>query len=341
MAAPRLCVCLSLWVLQVCDVGGASVLNGIVGESIVLPTGVDEIDGSGLLQWTKGSTVIVQYMGREKTLEDKAFTGRLTMNSKTGSLTINPLREDDSGEYGFNGDKPRLTIKINLLVYERIVSVQVNAQVSYSSDNSTCNVTLSCSVNGSSQVALSWSRDGERIPGEEDRQTVMLPHTGQIYSCTASNPVSSQTASVTVTPCQEHDNSDPLKLIIIVASGMGGLVVIIVVVICIFTRRKKGETEQDATVYAEVGEPTQKDVHSGESKDINTCYAVVKHKASAGQHSPHITDVSTCYDVIQNTENAAAPPSLYDTVNFNRVGAISTNMSSEHSLRANQYQHVL
>ncbi|KAG7454983.1 hypothetical protein MATL_G00251650 [Megalops atlanticus] len=255
------------------------------------------------------------------------------MNNKTGSLTISPLREDDSGEYVFNGIGSSGSFSpehIALKVYERIVSVQVNAQVSYSSDNSTCNVTLSCSVNGGSQVALSWSRDGERIPGVEDRQTVMQPHTGQTYSCTASNPVSSQTDSVTVTPCQEHDNSDPPKLIIIVASGvLGGLAVIIMVfVIRIFTRRKKEETEQDATVYAEVGEPTQKDVHPCESKDINTCYAVVKHKGSAGQHSPHTTDVSTCYDVIQNTGNAAAPPSLYDTVNFDRV-------------RANQYQHVL
>ncbi|KAG7454975.1 hypothetical protein MATL_G00251630 [Megalops atlanticus] len=204
---------LSIWtlthLLQVSDVGGASVLNGIVGESIVLPTGVAEIDGSGLLQWTKGSTLIIQYVDREKTHEDPAFTGRLTVNNKTGSLTISHLREDDSGEYVFNGDKPPLTIKINLQVYERIVSVQVNAQVSYSLDNSTCNVTLSCSVNGSSQVALSWSRDGERIPGVEDRQTVMLPHTGQIYSCTASNPVSSQTDSVTVTPCQEHGSVPP------------------------------------------------------------------------------------------------------------------------------------
>ncbi|KAG9331580.1 hypothetical protein JZ751_018670, partial [Albula glossodonta] len=177
----------------VCYVGGvSSVLNGAVGESIVLPAGVDGTVQAELMQWSENNKVIIQSSEKGMKLRDRAFTGRVTMSNETGDLTISRLREEDSGRYVFSGFgssgafNPK---EVELHVYERISKVQLDSQVKNSTNSSSCSVTLSCSVLGSSQVALSWSRDGQRIPEAENRTTLTVsPSREEPFSCTASNP---------------------------------------------------------------------------------------------------------------------------------------------------------
>ncbi|KAJ8377184.1 hypothetical protein SKAU_G00077640 [Synaphobranchus kaupii] len=162
------------------------------------------------------------------------FAGRLTMNDETGALNISNLREEDSGEYDFSGIASALTIppkKVQMQVYERIVSVQVISQVNNSTDSGSCNITLICSVNGGSQVALSWSRNGQNVAGAENRTTLTASPTlaEEIYVCTATNPISSQSNSVTVWPCRDISSSLKYPYIYIAAGG-GGLLVVAMVV---------------------------------------------------------------------------------------------------------------
>ncbi|KAI1901284.1 hypothetical protein AGOR_G00032730 [Albula goreensis] len=207
---------LFLWpflsLLQVCNVGGASsVLNGTVGESIVLPAGVHGTVQAKLLQWSENNKVIIQSAKKRVQVLDQRLEGRVTMSNETGDLTISSLREEDSGKYVFNGvgspsSESILPKEVQLHVYERISKVQLDSQVKNSTNSSSCSVTLSCSVLGGSQVVLSWSRDGQRIAGAEKTITLTVsPSREELYSCTASNPVSSQTERVTVPPCQTHD----------------------------------------------------------------------------------------------------------------------------------------
>ncbi|XP_035283850.1 SLAM family member 5-like [Anguilla anguilla] len=205
----------ALLVLQVSSVHGISlVLNGAVGESIVLPT--DEkgpIRGPGFMEWTKNNIDVIRLLSRHssssfETVEtNAAFKRRLIVNYKTGALKISPLRKEDSGEYVFKHIRlsgPLRPKTIQLHIYERIVSVQVTSQVNNSTDGSSCNVTLSCSVIGGSQVALSWSRNGENIAGAENRATLTVSPTRaeEDYTCTAINPISSPSNTVTAGPCQ-------------------------------------------------------------------------------------------------------------------------------------------
>ncbi|KAG5841714.1 hypothetical protein ANANG_G00169650, partial [Anguilla anguilla] len=129
------------------------------------------------------------------------------VNYETGALNISSLREEDSGEYVFERFRlsgPLRPKTIQLHIYERIVSVQVTSQVNNSTDGSSCHVTLSCSVIGGSQVALSWSRNGENIAGAENRTTLTVSPTRaeEDYTCTAINPISSLSNTVTAGPCQ-------------------------------------------------------------------------------------------------------------------------------------------
>ncbi|XP_064202055.1 uncharacterized protein LOC135260616 [Anguilla rostrata] len=204
----------ALLVLQVSSVHGTSlVLNGAVGESIVLPTDEEgPIRGPGYMEWRKNNVNVIRLVREQDSSPfetDKinaAFEGRLIMNYETGALNISSLREEDSGEYDFTGIvsgslRPKT---IQLHIYERIVSVQVTSQVNNSTDGTSCNVTLSCSVIGGSQVVLSWSRNGENIAGAENRATLSVSPTRaeENYTCTAINPISSLNNTVTAGPCQ-------------------------------------------------------------------------------------------------------------------------------------------
>ncbi|XP_064202081.1 signaling lymphocytic activation molecule-like isoform X2 [Anguilla rostrata] len=200
-------------VLQVSSVYGTSlVLNGAVGESIVLPTDKEGlIRGPSFMEWLKNKVTVIKLVSKQgsssfETLEtNAAFEGRLIVNYETGALNISSLREEDSGEYLFKGIRTSVSLepkKIQLHIYERIVSVQVTSQVNNSTDGSSCNATLSCSVIGGSQVVLSWSRNGKTIARAENRTTltISLTRAEEDYTCTAINPVSS--LSKTARPCQ-------------------------------------------------------------------------------------------------------------------------------------------
>ncbi|KAG5841710.1 hypothetical protein ANANG_G00169610 [Anguilla anguilla] len=270
------------------------------------------------MQWKKNNMDVIKLVSEQdnstvttlKTNEN--FAGRLIMNNETGALNISSLREEDSGKYVFNGFKLSVSLgtkTIQLHIYERIVSVQVTSQVNNSTDGTSCNVTLSCSVIGGSQVALSWSRNGENIAGAENRTTLTVSPTRaeEDYTCTAINPISS--LSKTARPCQTETTSSPY---IYIAAGGGGLLVVMMVItlMCILKKSKRGEAHEDTTVYAEVGD------------NLHT------QKGSVNSQSPQPADVNTFYDVIKGTGTPAAPSTVYDMVKLDR--AIPT-----------QYQEVL
>ncbi|KAJ8409798.1 hypothetical protein AAFF_G00218570 [Aldrovandia affinis] len=195
------------------------------------------------MQWKKDNVIIIQITpnGMIK-IQSEAFNGRLTLNKDTGALNISDLRDEDFGKYVFNGhdskSRPIRPTDVQLQVYGRIISVWVN-----STNSSSCNVTLSCMVEGGSQVALLWSRAGERIVGEENRTVLSVSPslTEERYSCTATNPLGTQTGKVIVSPCQPP----AVKL----------------------------------TVYAEVGENMQKDSvcnTSPHTVTVTSCYDIIK-----------------------------------------------------------------
>ncbi|XP_048867603.1 SLAM family member 5-like isoform X2 [Brienomyrus brachyistius] len=288
------------------------VVNGAVGESAVL-SGTNDTTPATNLQWRKDK-VIMQRLKGNITFYNQAYEGRLTLSEKHGSLTINPLIKSDTGKYTFESLPPPWPTEMHVLqlnVYDRIVSVEMDSQVSYSPENSTCTVTLSCTVKGS-VVKLSWSKDRKKIPDTEGNETLVVTPTAgeELYSCTASNPVSSQTASLGVSSCQTHV---PLDISIYALAGIGALFVLILAIIgCIFQVRAKREVTKENTVYAEANKPhvrerSTQDICSRQaspSEDVSTCYEGVRSTSDicSRQDSPP-GDVSTCYEALRGTSD--------------------------------------
>ncbi|XP_023688416.2 CD48 antigen-like [Paramormyrops kingsleyae] len=295
------------------------VVNGAVGESAVLSGTNDSIRVTNL-QWVKSDIIIMQRFNGSITIYNQAYEGRLTLSEGDGSLTINPLIKNDSGEYTFESLPPPWPQKrhvIQLNVYDRIVSVEMDPQVSYSPDNSTCNVTLSCTVKGS-VVELSWSKDHKKIPDTEGKETLVVTPTAgeELYSCTASNPVSSQTASLRVSSCQTQVSLDTR---IYALAGTGALFLLVLAIIGrIFHVRAKRKVTREIPVYAEVRERRTRDISTRQaspSRDISTCYDVLRSTSDRQAEPPG--DVSTCSDFLKSASAAHSGIStIYETVKF-------------------------
>ncbi|KAL4657236.1 SLAM family member 5-like [Arapaima gigas] len=225
--------------------------NGVEGETVVLLPGLANARNRVLMQWKKGKNIIFQIKNNTITIKDPE--GRFSMNKETGSITINTARKSDAGEYTFENFVS--SSKTILHVYEKIVSVSVESQVSDGSNNSTCNVTLRCIVNGSREM-LSWSRDHQEIIEMRGRDTVtVIPSRGaEVYSCTASNPISSQTASVVVNLCQPYvPQGFKLYRLIGIGSGLGLMVILIITLLCCLVTKWRGKvTQEEERVYAEI-----------------------------------------------------------------------------------------
>ncbi|XP_072567227.1 SLAM family member 5-like [Paramormyrops kingsleyae] len=242
------------------------VVNGAVGESAVLSGTNDSSRGTNL-QWRKSDIIIMQRLEGWITIYNQAYEGRITLSEGDGSLTINPLIKSDSGEYTFESlppPWPTETHVIQLNVYDRIMSVEMDSQVSYSPDNSTCTVTLSCTVKGS-VVELSWSKDRKKIPDTEGKETLVVTPTAgeELYSCTACNPVSSQTASLRVSSCQTHVPLDSCPCVIAVIGGP--FLLVLTIIGRIIQVRAKRKVTKENTVYAEANKPH---VRERRSRDV-------------------------------------------------------------------------
>ncbi|XP_066579200.1 SLAM family member 5 [Amia ocellicauda] len=207
-----LAICLLLYALQGPIRGSPPVLvNGILGESVVLPSGLDERLYSSvspdLMQWERDGRTVIQLINN-KTVETNLFRGRVSLSTEDGSLTISSLKAEDRGNYMFSGGGSSGQFpgkSVTLHVYERIRSVQIQSQRSYGTDNKTCHLTLNCTVTGGSQVDLIWLKGKNKNP-EETKQSVLqltVKPTDDDYSytCVASNPVSNQSDTIEGNEC--------------------------------------------------------------------------------------------------------------------------------------------
>ncbi|XP_058875655.1 SLAM family member 5-like [Acipenser ruthenus] len=171
------------------------VVNGIVGESVVLPAGLSPQDNPSELEWRLGKNIIADKDNSDVTTDQ--FRHRVHLNRRDWSLTINLLRAEDSGEYkriatATSGDQlPTLTVTFH--VYEKIKS-----EVTRKPSHETCRATLLCTTNQREHVSYRWKRGDQDLPEHAGILEVSLIP-GEInvtFTCVASNPVSEATASI-------------------------------------------------------------------------------------------------------------------------------------------------
>ncbi|XP_025716400.1 SLAM family member 5 isoform X3 [Callorhinus ursinus] len=178
---------------------------GILGESVTFPLNIKKSQQVVNIVWNSETSVAFVTPGDsgtapKVTVTHQNYNDRINVSCKNYNLEISNLRMEDSGIYKADINTKILegmittTRRYNLQVFRRLGKPKI-MQSLMTSMNSTCNVTLTCSVEKEEEnVTYSWSPLGEagnviRIFRTPDNQELT-------YTCTAWNPVSNSSDSI-------------------------------------------------------------------------------------------------------------------------------------------------
>ncbi|XP_034044592.1 uncharacterized protein LOC117526647 [Thalassophryne amazonica] len=185
-------------------------VNGLVGDNVVLDTGVKELQKDHKVIWTKGRDFVgISVAEWEKNITTiiPSFQGILYLDWHTGSLTFINIKSNVSGYYCVKmllwGD-PHILRQYALNVYDPVPKPHISGtQV----DDGTCSVT--CSSQNAPSDTLSWYRGEKKInqtcdPDMSRNLSLLLKikrdiQEKDIYKCEASNPVDRKTVTLNST----------------------------------------------------------------------------------------------------------------------------------------------
>ncbi|XP_011923002.1 PREDICTED: SLAM family member 5 isoform X3 [Cercocebus atys] len=178
-------------------------VNGILGESVTFPVNIQEPQQVTNIAWTSKTSVAYVTPGDSEMAPIVAVTHRnyyerIHALGPKYDLVISDLRMEDAGDYKADINtqvEPYTTTKhYNLQVYRRLGKPKITQSL-MASVNSTCNVTLTCSVEKEEKnVTYNWSPLGEE---GNVLQIFQTPEDQELtYTCTAQNPVSNNSDSI-------------------------------------------------------------------------------------------------------------------------------------------------
>ncbi|XP_063483066.1 SLAM family member 5 isoform X2 [Symphalangus syndactylus] len=201
-----------LWILLLClqtwpEAAGKDseilTVNGILGESVTFPVNIQEPRQVNVIAWTSKTSVAYVKPGDSETapivtVTHRNYYERIHALGPNYNLVISDLRMEDAGDYKADINTqtdPYTTTKLyNLQVYRRLGKPKITQSL-MASVNSTCNVTLTCSVEKEEKnVTYNWSPLGEE---GNVLQIFQTPEDQELtYTCTAQNPVSNNSDSI-------------------------------------------------------------------------------------------------------------------------------------------------
>ncbi|XP_069334583.1 SLAM family member 5 isoform X1 [Eulemur rufifrons] len=180
-------------------------MNGILGESVTFPLNIRESQQVITITWTSGTSVAFVTPGDsgtapKVTVTHSNYDERIHVLGQNYNLVIKDLRMEDAGDYKADirlsemKSSHTITKCYNLQVYRRLGKPKITQSL-MTSVNSTCNVTLTCSVDKEEKnVTYSWS------PLGKEGNVVQIFQTAEdhelTYTCTAWNPVSNNSESI-------------------------------------------------------------------------------------------------------------------------------------------------
>ncbi|XP_019288894.2 SLAM family member 5 [Panthera pardus] len=203
-----------LWTLLLClqtclEAAGSDTdilpVTGILGESVTFPLNIQQPQQVINIAWNSETSVAFVTPGDpgtapRVTVTHQHYNDRINVSRQNYNLEISNLGVEDSGIYraDINLKMAETTVtttrRYNLQVYRRLGKPKITQSL-MASVNSTCNVTLTCSVEDEEKnVTYSWSPLGEE--GNVVRIFQTPDHQELTYTCTAWNPVSNSSDSI-------------------------------------------------------------------------------------------------------------------------------------------------
>ncbi|XP_053867139.1 T-lymphocyte surface antigen Ly-9-like [Malaclemys terrapin pileata] len=234
---------------------GSVRLNGIWGESVtfspVVPTGTRVTN----IVWNAKTIIAVVEPGKQAPLNviDQRYAERLRVPDGGYSLQITGLSQEDTGTYTaqitIQGITEPIFQRFALHVYKRLTESDITifpVQDSVRTVNGTCNVTLHCTLQGGGEdVTYTWNQTSESTVVSSEASIFILHRLGcgvLPVTCTARNPVSSSSKSISLQEFCEGFASSPASYCqvkgILLLVVLGTLVTAIVMV-HVLTRDKE------------------------------------------------------------------------------------------------------
>ncbi|XP_006168883.1 SLAM family member 5 isoform X1 [Tupaia chinensis] len=242
--------CLQTWPEAAGRDADLSVVNGVLGESVTFPLNIQESWQVHNIVWNSKTSVAFVETGDQRTpkvtVTHKNYRGRIHVLSENYSLVISGLRMEDAGDYkadiNTNTMSETITKHYHLQVYRRLGKPKITQSL-MTSMNNTCNVTLTCSVEKEEQnVTYRWSplgKAGNVLHVFQSSENQKLN-----YTCTAQNPVSSNSNSVSAQQlCTDHVSSFRTRRTGLL-SGLAVIMVLVLVLSSVFLFilfRKRGQ----------------------------------------------------------------------------------------------------
>uniref|UniRef100_A0A8C5LGL6 CD84 antigen n=1 Tax=Jaculus jaculus TaxID=51337 RepID=A0A8C5LGL6_JACJA len=179
------------------------VVNGVLGESVTFPLNIQESQQVSSIAWTAQSSVaFITHAASGApplvTVTNKNYYGRVEVAEQSYNLVVRDLRMEDEGDYKADINietVPHTTTKHYLLhIYRRLGKPKITQSL-MALVNNTCTVRLTCSVDKEEKnVTYRWSPLGEESNFLQIFQTPKDQE--RTYTCTAWNPVSNNSNSV-------------------------------------------------------------------------------------------------------------------------------------------------
>uniref|UniRef100_A0A8C0CGD9 CD84 molecule n=1 Tax=Balaenoptera musculus TaxID=9771 RepID=A0A8C0CGD9_BALMU len=304
-----------LWILLLClqtclEAAGSDtdifMVNGILGESVTFPLYIQQSQKVISISWNSKTSVAFVTPGNSGaaptiSITHQNYHERINVSGQNYNLELRNLRMEDSGIYkaDINVKTDHTTTRCyNLQVYRRLGKPKITQSL-MTSVNSTCNVTLTCSVEKEEKnVTYSWSPLGEegnvlRIFQTPDNQELT-------YTCTAWNPVSNNSDSISAQQlCADiamglHTRHTGLL------SGLAVLSLILIILpsVILFLLHKRGQdAASKKTIYTYITVPRdtqtaepriydeipQSKVLPTKEEPVNTIYSIVQYSDKIGK----------------------------------------------------------
>ncbi|KAM9718217.1 SLAM family member 5 isoform 3-T3 [Menidia menidia] len=292
---------------------GSRLIQKKVGDDVEISSDLPT-EGVTTATWKYGEKRIADL---STTYKDNQFQGRLEFNHKNFSLTLRRLTLQDSGEYLFlsdSEDKQRPTVTITLQVHESITAPPVlSANLSLQA-NGSCAVWLECTAAAHRNVLYSWTVGGHSHSGPRLQYLLTPPEGDATFTCTASNFVSSQSQSTTLTCASREPEKASLSpggslFVLAVAGGLGLVVLLVCAALAVHCCKKTGGggDSTELTVYADISE-----VAADGDASLMPCslYETIDHPVTpAATPAPQ-----TIYDKVQLSRLRKASVSPYQEV---------------------------
>lgn len=267
-----------LWTLLLClqtwpEIAGSDpdvcTVNGILGESVTFPLNIQDSQKVENIVWNSQTSVAFIQPGEsgsvpKVTVTHQKYNKRINVSDQNYDLEIRDLRMEDAGIYNVDinlstssttGTTTTTSKRYNLQIYRRLGKPKITQSL-VTSVNSTCNVTLTCFVEEEDKnVTYSWSPLGKEGNVIQIFQNQEDPE--RTYTCTASNPVSNSSDSISAqqlcTDAELSHQRHHIGMLSIMAVLTMFVLILLPVLLLFFRKRSRGvDAKKTFTIYAKV-----------------------------------------------------------------------------------------